>query len=166
VRIAAFENSANNRTRGLYPQGITMRMTTQSPTDRGLAATLGLCAALWCAAVGHAQAQIQAQIPAQAQKPPAAWELAGRQGLMRFVIVPLAQAGNRDAYAQQVALLCQPQMTCFINFFSNSTGAPLSVPLPDAIAKEPTALFRRSTKQGAELFRWSCRMGTAEGNCF
>lgn len=85
---------------------------------------------------------------------------------MQFVIVPTAQARNREAYAQQVALLCQPQMTCFINFFSNSTGAPVSMPLSEAITQEPTALFRRSTKQGAELFRWSCRMGADEGNCF
>lgn len=102
---------------------------------------------------------------AQAQAP-GAWELAGRQGLIQVVIVPPAEARDREAYARQVALLCPPQLTCFINFFTNSTGAPLSVPLPDAISKEPTAIFRRSTKQGAELFRWSCRMGTDEGNCF
>lgn len=98
--------------------------------------------------------------------PPIAWEVAGRQGIIQFVIVPAAQARDRAAYAEQVALLCPPQLTCFINFFANSTGAPLSMPLPDVIANEPTALFRRSTKQGAELFRWSCRMGTDEGNCF
>jgi len=101
------------------------------------------------------------------QSPPvAAWEVAGRQGLIQVVIVPPAQARNRDAYARQVALLCPPTATCFINFFTNSTGMPASVPLPDAIANEPTAIFRRSAKQGAELFRWSCRMGSDAGNCF
>ena len=108
-------------------------------------------------------------VAAAAQSQPAttgAWEVAGRQGLMQLVIVPATQAGDRDAYARQVNLLCAPQMTCFLNFFTNSTGAALGVPLPEAIAKEPTALFRRSTKQGAELFRWSCRMGKDEGNCF
>jgi hypothetical protein len=97
---------------------------------------------------------------------PGAWEVAGRQGLMQFVIVPTALAKDREAYAQQLGLLCEPQLTCFINFFTNSTGAPVGVPLPDAIAAEPTAIFRRSTKQGAELLRWSCRLGLEEGNCF
>lgn len=120
-------------------------------------APMVLAAALLVASTGRSAAQAPAG---------GAWEIAGRQGLMQLVIVPAQQAGNREAYLQQVALLCQPQMTCFLNFFTNSTGAPLAVPLPDAIASEPTALFRRSTKQGAELFRWSCRMGKDEGNCF
>jgi hypothetical protein len=118
---------------------------------------LAVCAALLCLAAGLAQAQTP---------PAAAWDVAGRQGLIHVVIVPPAQARNRDAYAQQVALLCPLTATCFINFFTNSTGAPVSVPLPDAIAGEPTAIFRRSAKQGAELFRWSCRMGSDAGNCF
>ena len=130
---------------------------THLSTRLDLTAPLALCVALLCAAPSPAQAQAQ---------PPAAWEVAGRQGLIQVVIVPPTQALDREAYARQVALLCQPQLTCFINFFGNSTGAPLSVPLPDAIAKEPVAIFRRSSKQGAELFRWSCRMGAAEGNCF
>lgn len=101
------------------------------------------------------------------QTPPAdAWEVAGRQGLIHVVIVPQALARNRDAYTRQVAWLCPTTATCFVNFFTNSTGAPVSVPLPDAIANEPTAIFRRSAKQGAELFRWSCRMGSDAGNCF
>ena len=135
-------------------------MNADLPSRQTFTASPAWCAALLCAAVGPAQAQ--SQPPAAG----AAWEVAGRQGLIQVVIVPQAQARDREAYARQVALLCQPQLTCFINFFSNSTGAPLSVPLPDAISKEPTALFRRSTKHGAELFRWSCRMGTDEGNCF
>lgn len=124
---------------------------------------VAVCTALLCVAAGPARSQA-AQAP---QAPPVgAWEVAGRQGLIQVVIVPQAQARSRDAYARQVALLCPPGATCFINFFSNSTGAPVSVPLPDAIAKEPTAIFRRSAKQGAESFRWSCRMGSDEGNCF
>ncbi len=122
-------------------------------------APLALCTALLCVALGSAEVQAQAQ-------PAGAWEIAGRQGLIQVVIVPLAQARSRDVYVKQVGLLCQPEVTCFINFFSNSTGVPVSVPLPDAIAKEPTAIFRRSAKQGAESFRWSCRMGSDEGNCF
>ena len=106
-----------------------------------------------------------AAAPTQAQSA-GTWEIAGRQGLIQVVIVPPAQLRNRAAYVQQVGLLCAPEVTCFINFFSNSTGAPVGVPLPDAIAHEPTAIFRRSAKQGAEMFRWSCRMGSDEGNCF
>ena len=132
-------------------------MHTRKKITLKFPAQLAGWAALLCAAASHAQA------PA----PPAgAWEIAGRQGIIQVVIVPPAQARDREAYAKQAALLCQPQLSCFINFFTNSTGAPLSVPLPDAVSNEPTAIFRRSTKQGAELFRWSCRMGTDEGNCF
>ena len=120
-------------------------------------APLAAFAALLCVAGG----------PAVAQAPVAtAWDVAGRQGLIQVVIVPMAQARSRDAYSKQVALLCKPEATCFINFYTNSTGAPVSVPLPVAISNEPTAIFRRSAKQGAESFRWSCRMGSDEGNCF
>lgn len=120
-------------------------------------APLAACAALLCLAAGAATAQAPAT---------GAWDVAGRQGLIQVVIVPAAQARSREAYAKQVALLCPPEATCFINFYTNSSGAPVSVPLPDAIANEPTAVFRRSAKQGAESFRWSCRMGSAEGTCF
>ena len=94
------------------------------------------------------------------------WPVAGRQGIIQFVIVPTDQARDREAYAKQVEELCEPNLTCFINFYTNTAGAPLAVPLPDAIDKEPAAIFRRSTKQGAELFRWSCRMATGDGDCF
>jgi hypothetical protein len=40
------------------------------------------------------------------------------------------------------------------------------VPLPDAIAAEATATFRRSAKQGAERFLWSCRMKMPQQECF
>jgi hypothetical protein len=97
----------------------------------------------------------------------AAWPEVGRQGMTRFVIVPLAQAREREAYTRQVALLCPDErQSCFINFFTNASGAALSMPLPDAVAAEPTAVFRRSAKQGAELFRWSCRLGNDPLNCF
>jgi hypothetical protein len=99
----------------------------------------------------------------QAEKP---WPVAGRQGLIQVVIVPADQARDREAYAQQIDLLCPPQATCFINFFTNSTGAEAVVPLPEAISHEATAVFRRSVKQAGEYFRWSCRMGLDAGNCF
>jgi hypothetical protein len=153
-------NPGKQSARIIQPGKRRTPMNTDRPTRLMFTSPAALCAALLCTALGSARAQSQ---PLAAG---AAWEVAGRQGLIQVVIVPQAQARDREAYARQVALLCQPQLTCFINFFSNSTGAPLSVPLPDAIAKEPTALFRRSTKQGAELFRWSCRMGSDEGNCF
>lgn len=85
---------------------------------------------------------------------------------MRLVIVPVDSARERDAYAQQVALLCPPDRTCFLNFYTNSTGAALVLPLPDAIDHEATATYRRSTKQGAERFMWSCRMKMVGEPCF
>ena len=94
------------------------------------------------------------------------WPVAGQQGLVRFVIVPAEHAANREAYAHQVRLLCAPAATCFLNFYTNSTGAPLSVPLADAIDRESTAVYRRSAKQGAERFIWRCSLGIAQENCF
>ena len=95
-----------------------------------------------------------------------AWPVAGQQGLVRFVIVPAAQAGDAEAYQRQVAKLCEPERTCFLNFYTNSSGAAVAVPLPDAIAAEATATFRRSAKQGAERFLWSCRMKMPQQECF
>ncbi len=97
---------------------------------------------------------------------PSDWALAGRQGIIRMVIVPQAQAGNRSAYDRQIETLCAGQETCFVNFFTNSTGAAVQVPLPDAIANEPTALLRRSAKQGVDSFRWSCRLKKPDADCF
>lgn len=96
----------------------------------------------------------------------APWPLAGQQGLMRFVIVPAERASDRAAYQAQIQRLCEPDRSCFLNFYTNSSGAPLAVPLPDAIDREATAVFRRSTKQAAESFRWSCRLQQPEPNCF
>ena len=61
---------------------------------------------------------------------------------------------------------CEPERTCFLNFYTNSSDAELAVPLPDAIDREVTAVFRRSMKGGAERLQWSCRMQMAEGDCF
>ncbi len=96
----------------------------------------------------------------------APWPVAGQQGLIRMVIVPAEQARERAAYVRQIQRLCEPDRTCFINFYTNSSGAPLAVPLPDAIDREATAVFRRSSKQGAESLRWSCRLQQPEPNCF
>jgi hypothetical protein len=94
------------------------------------------------------------------------WQVAGRQGILRMVIVPAAEMGDRAAYDKQIATLCAGQETCFVNFFSNSTGAPVALPLPDAIANEPVAVLRRSAKQGVDSFRWSCRLKKPDADCF
>lgn len=96
-----------------------------------------------------------------------AWNVAGQQGVVRLVIVPAAQAGDASAYQREIARLCEPERTCFLNFYTNTSGAAVAVPLPDAIAAEATATFRRSMKNGAERFQWSCRMKLAQPpECF
>lgn len=105
-----------------------------------------------------------AAVAAHAAEAP--WPVIGRQGIVRVVIVPEAQARNAQAYERQITLLCGSQPTCFLNFHTNSTGAEAAVPLPDAIAREATAVYRRSQKQAGEFFRWSCRMGIDSENCF
>ena len=94
------------------------------------------------------------------------WPVAGQQGQVRFVIVPRDQARDRASYDRQIQLLCEPQRTCFLNFYTNSTGAPQVVPLPDAIDREATAVLRRSAKRAAETFRWSCRLQVPQEDCF
>ena len=94
------------------------------------------------------------------------WVVAGKQGLVQVVIVPAEHAANRGAYEQQVSRLCEPERTCFINFYTNSTGAALAVPVPEAIASEATATFRRSSKNGVQVFQWSCRMKLSAQDCF
>ena len=94
------------------------------------------------------------------------WTVAGQQGLVRTVIVPAAQAADPAAYAREIARLCEPERTCFLNFYTNGSGAPVSVPLSDAIAAEATATFRRSMKNGAERLQWSCRMKMPQQECF
>jgi hypothetical protein len=97
--------------------------------------------------------------------PSETWPVAGQQGIIRFVIVPAESARDRAAYARQIDLLCAPGQSCFLNFYTNSSGAALALPLPDAIDREATLVFRRSLKQGAELLRWSCRLQVAD-DCF
>jgi len=94
------------------------------------------------------------------------WTEVGRQGLTRIVIVPLAQAADREAYARQLLRLCPGTDSCFINFYTNSRGVELAVPLPDEVATEATAVYRRSAKQGAELMRFSCRLQLDTVACF
>jgi hypothetical protein len=96
----------------------------------------------------------------------ASWQVVGIQGSLQVVIVPKELAQNASAYQAQVAKLCQPAKTCFVNFYTNSSGVKPELPLPDAIASEATARFRRSTKNGVELFEWSCRLSTKDGQCF
>lgn len=95
-----------------------------------------------------------------------AWQVVGQQGLLQVVIVPRDKAAQTAAYRAQIARLCPADRACFINFFTNSSGAAASMPLPDAIAAEATARFRRSTKNGTELLQWSCRLGLPGGDCF
>lgn len=95
-----------------------------------------------------------------------AWPVAGRQGIVQIVIVPAGSAADRSAYERQIPQLCDPEHTCFLNFYTNSQGAVLAVPVPDAIANEATATFRRSMKNGVEQFKWSCRMKLSVDECF
>ncbi len=112
-------------------------------------------------------ALIACALPAAAAAPAANdWTLAGRLGLMQFIVVPEASARDRDYYTRVIEQSCGKEETCFLRFFTNSTGAPPAVPLPDAILAEPTALFQRSIKQAREQFQWSCRLQLAEANCF
>lgn len=105
---------------------------------------------------------LPAPAPAAAEAP--AWQVAGSLGMMQFVVVSEARARERAVYDEAIASLCQS--TCFLRFFTNSTNAPLAVPLPDAILSEPAAMYQRSAKQGNEIFQWSCRLGIPGGNCF
>ncbi len=94
------------------------------------------------------------------------WSVIGRQGIVSLVLVPVEQAADLGAYEQQIDRLCKPEQTCFLNFYTNSKGIAVTVPLPDAIADEATATFRRSAKQGAQMFMWSCRTKVSTQECF
>lgn len=111
---------------------------------------LGALAASFCATAAAAQE----------------WPLAGRQGMILFVIVPTAMATDRAAYERQIERLCGSRETCFVNFYTNSKNVPVSLPLPDEIFQEPAAVLRRSGKQQVDAFRWSCRLGQSEPACF
>lgn len=93
------------------------------------------------------------------------WQLAGSLGLMKFVVVSGERIRERAFYDGVIGALCEPDTTCFLRFFTNSTDAPVAMPLADAILAEPAASFQRSVKQSNEVFEWSCRL-QVPGNCF
>lgn len=126
-----------------------------------------VAAALLLAAAPTLNAQATAAPAATAASPPVEpWVVVGRQGVMLHVIVPTALARDQPAYERQLPLLCEPERTCFINFYTNSTNAPLALPLPDVIEHEFTAVYRKSVKRASEGIRFSCRMQIDPGNCF
>lgn len=95
------------------------------------------------------------------------WALVGRLGLLQFVVVPEAFAREGDYYRRIIDEVCADKVaSCFVRFFTNSTGAKLDFPLPDAVLNEPTVMFQRSAKHQREQFQWSCRLGMAESSCF
>ncbi|MEO5733155.1 MAG: hypothetical protein ABIN96_08185 [Rubrivivax sp.] len=117
--------------------------------------------------LGFASTAALAQSAASAAEAGSDWQVVGRQGIVRMVIVPMADARDREAYVREVDKLCAPGgSSCFLNFYTNSTGAEASLPLPEAISNEATAVFRRSAKQGAELVRFSCRLQMPGEDCF
>ena len=58
----------------------------------------------------------------------------------------------------RIVQLVQEQRADFID--------PQDLQRLDAIASEATATFRRSSKNGAERFQWSCRMQMPQAGCF
>lgn len=126
---------------------------------------LGVHRRAGCALLLACVAQAQADQPQDAPQA-GAWSIVGRQGVIKIVIVPTESARDRQAYDREIAAICEPDQSCFINFYSNTSNAALSLPLPDAIADEATAIFRRSVKQAGEFFRWSCRRGLPGSDCF
>ena len=134
------------------------RRMNSSPTPR----------ARWCHAVAaFVVAGLSPASPATAFAAESdAWPVIGQQGLVRFVLVPSEQASTFTAYESQIPHLCEPERTCFLNFYTNSTGVALAMPLPDAIATEATATYRRSMKNGVQVFLWSCRLKIPGRECF
>ncbi len=95
------------------------------------------------------------------------WTIMGHQGMVRMVLVPPDKATDLQSYEQQIALICGDATNCFLNFYTNSTGAAIELPLPDAISHEATAIYRKSYKKGVPLLTWSCRMGVPGADeCF
>ena len=95
------------------------------------------------------------------------WTLAGRLGLLQFVVVPEASARDGDYYRRILDEVCADKVaSCFVRFFTNSTGAKLDFPLLDAVLNEPTVMFQRSAKHQREQFQGNCRLGMAESSCF
>lgn len=94
------------------------------------------------------------------------WQVVGHQGLVQIVIMPTEEARNQGLYETAVLALCEPERTCFVNFFTNSAGVKAALPLPEAIASEATATYRRSAKNGVTIFMWSCRLKIPDRECF
>jgi hypothetical protein len=112
-------------------------------------------------------AALALQGAAVAEPPVADWQLAGRLGLLQFIVVPEASARDRAYYDRIIEDVCSDETaSCFLRFFSNSRGATLTFPLPDAVLAEPTVSFQRSAKHQREQFQWSCRLQLAESSCF
>lgn len=112
---------------------------------------------------------LSASAPAAAPSsaaPTAGWQHAGRLGLVQYVVVDAAKARDRAFYDSIITASCNERPTCFLRFFTNTTSVPVTLPLPDAIAQEATAIFQRSDKRGGADFRWSCRMQQSDGTCF
>ncbi|HEY6512987.1 MAG TPA: hypothetical protein VI032_13465 [Burkholderiaceae bacterium] len=126
--------------------------TQHDPARRSLVAVLSTLAMLSVMVASAASAE--------------AWPVIGQQGLVRLVVVPQDKATDQAAYEAQVLRLCDPERTCFLNFYTNSTGAAAVVPLPDAIANEATATYRRSMKNGVQVLTWSCRLKIRSQQCF
>lgn len=108
-------------------------------------------------------------LPAAAGEAPQAadWHLAGRLGLLQFIVVPEVSARDRAYYDRIIDTVCSDDTaSCFLRFFTNASGVAMSFPLPDAVLAEPTVMFQRSAKHRTEQFQWSCRLGLAESACF
>lgn len=139
-----------------------------------------LAGGLLACAAGAAMAGAGSQAPSTpaatamgGEAPPASragadWQLAGRLGQAQYVVVPQAKAKERAYYDALIAELCPSTATCWLRFFTNSTQAPVTMPLPDAITQEPTAMFQQSAKYGGRnMFQWSCRLAMSPaGECF
>ncbi len=114
-----------------------------------------------------ALAAIAALSPAAAADSASDWQLAGRLGLLQFIVVPEASAQDRAYYDRIIEEVCADRgSSCFLRFFTNSTGAKLDFPLPDVVLNEPTVMFQRSAKHQQEQFQWSCRLRRAASTCF
>jgi hypothetical protein len=104
---------------------------------------------------------------ALAADPASGWTLIGRLGVMQFVIVPEGSARDRDYYQSVIQQLCGADgSTCFLHFFTNSKGVPVTMPPADEIYAESAARFHRSAKQGRESFMFNCRLKVPDAECF
>lgn len=94
--------------------------------------------------------------------------LLGEAGLGKSRLLREFEAllSNEPGRCQLLTVPAQPDTTCFVNFYTNTSGAPAALPLPEAIYNEATAIFRRSVKQGDERFQWACRMKQGSEPCF